>query len=135
MDYPDILHHGVKDSVTGSCHQLLMDIEHSLLIDYGLFQGAQVSEDGKSADDRLAIEFPLDTIKALVATHVHIDHDGRIHYLLAPVSRARSRCSEPSVKLLPIVLENTFKLGFSRDQKAGRALHPMGRAAHDRLAL
>jgi metallo-beta-lactamase family protein len=117
MAYPDILHHGAKDGVTGSCHQLLMDAEHSLLIDCGLFQGAETSAEGKSAADRLAIEFPLDTIKALVATHVHIDHVGRIPYLLAAGFKGPILCSEPSAKLLPIVLEDAFKLGFSRDQK------------------
>ncbi|MNQ49660.1 Ribonuclease [compost metagenome] len=117
MDYPDILHHGAKDGVTGSCHQLLMDAEHSLLIDCGLFQGAETSAEGKSAADRMAIEFPLDTIKALVATHVHIDHVGRIPYLLAAGFKGPILCSEPSAKLLPIVLEDAFKLGFSRDQK------------------
>ncbi|WPC06767.1 MBL fold metallo-hydrolase [Pseudomonas benzenivorans] len=117
MDYPDILHHGAKDGVTGSCHQLLMDARHSLLIDCGLFQGAETSPEGKSAADRLAIEFPLDTIKALIATHVHIDHVGRIPYLLAAGFKGPILCSEPSAKLLPIVLEDAFKLGFSRDQK------------------
>ncbi len=43
MDYPDIQHHGATGGVTGSCHQLLMDAEHSLLIDCGLFQGAETS--------------------------------------------------------------------------------------------
>ncbi len=117
MDYPDILHHGAKDGVTGSCHQLLMDAQHSLLIDCGLFQGAETSGEGKSAADRLAIEFSLDTIKALVATHVHIDHVGRIPYLLAAGFKGPILCSEPSAKLLPIVFEDAFKLGFSRDQK------------------
>jgi len=117
MDYPEILHHGATGGVTGSCHQLLMDAQHSLLIDSGLFQGAETSADGKSAADRLAIEFPLDTIKALVATHVHIDHVGRIPYLLAAGFKGPILCSEPSAKLMPIVLEDAFKLGFSRDQK------------------
>lgn len=117
MDYPDILHHGAKDGVTGSCHQLLMDDQQSLLIDCGLFQGAETSGEGKSAADRLAIEFPLDTIKALVATHVHIDHVGRIPYLLAAGFKGPILCSEPSAKLLPVILEDAFKLGFSRDQK------------------
>ena len=117
MNYPEILHHGAKDGVTGSCHQLLMDAEHSLLIDCGLFQGAETSPEGKSGADRLAIEFPLDTIKALVATHVHIDHVGRIPYLLAAGFKGPILCSEPSAKLLPIVLEDAFKLGFSREQK------------------
>ncbi|WP_375108058.1 hypothetical protein [Pseudomonas sp. LR-1a] len=34
-----------------------------------------------------------------------------------PASKGRSLCSELSAKLLPIVLEDAFKLTFSRDQK------------------
>lgn len=117
MRYPDIEHHGAQDGVTGSCHQLHMDAANSLLIDCGLFQGSEASVDGRTGAGRLAIEFSLATIKALVVTHVHIDHVGRIPYLLAAGFKGPILCSEPSAKLLPIVLEDAFKLGFSRDQK------------------
>ena len=115
MSYPQIEHHGAKDGVTGSCHQLRMNAATSLLIDCGLFQGNDASIPGEPGSDRLAIEFPLDTIKALVVTHVHIDHVGRIPYLLAAGFEGPILCSEPSAKLLPIVLEDAFKLSFSRD--------------------
>lgn len=117
MDFPQITHHGAVSGVTGSCHQLLMDGANSLLVDCGLFQGAETSPEGKAGAGRLAIEFALDGIKALVATHVHIDHVGRIPYLLAAGFKGPIICSEPSAKLLPIVLEDAFKLGVSRDQK------------------
>ncbi|PKM33511.1 MAG: MBL fold hydrolase [Gammaproteobacteria bacterium HGW-Gammaproteobacteria-12] len=94
-----------------------MDDEHALLIDCGLFQGAETSPEGRAGAAKLAIDFSLDGIKALVATHVHIDHVGRIPYLLAAGFKGQILCSEPSAKLLPIVLEDAFKLGFSRDQK------------------
>ncbi len=116
MSYPQIEHHGAKDGVTGSCHQLHMNAISSLLVDCGLFQGNDALIPNEPGADRLAIEFPLDTIKALVATHVHIDHVGRIPYLLAAGFDGPILCSEPSAKLLPIVLEDAFKLGFSRDQ-------------------
>ncbi|MCI0916079.1 MBL fold metallo-hydrolase [Pseudomonas stutzeri] len=115
MSYPQIEHHGAKDGVTGSCHQLRMNATTSLLIDCGLFQGNDGSIPGEPGTDRLAIEFPLDTIKALVVTHVHIDHVGRIPYLLAAGFEGPILCSEPSAKLLPIVLEDAFKLSFSHD--------------------
>jgi metallo-beta-lactamase family protein len=115
--YPSIVHHGAVTGVTGSCHQLQMSQEHALLVDCGLFQGAETSPEGRAGTGNLAIDFPLDTIKALVATHVHIDHVGRIPYLLAAGFSGPVLCSEPSAKLLPIVLEDAFKLGFSRDQK------------------
>lgn len=117
MRYPSIVHHGAVTGVTGSCHQLQMDDEHALLIDCGLFQGAETSPEGRAGAGKLAIDFSLDSIKALVATHVHIDHVGRIPYLLAAGFKGPILCSEPSAKLLPIVLEDAFKLGFSRDQK------------------
>ncbi len=116
-NFPTIEHHGATDGVTGSCHQLHMDERSSVLIDCGLFQGAEASSGGRAGADRLDIEFPIDTVKALIATHVHIDHVGRIPYLLAAGFDGPILCSKPSAKLLPIVLEDAFKLGFSRDQK------------------
>lgn len=61
-----------------------------------LLHGAETSRQGKSVNGRLAIEFPLATIKALIATHVHIDHVGRIPYLLAAGFKGPILCSEPS---------------------------------------
>lgn len=116
MEYPHITHHGAQDGVTGSCHQLHMAQHSSLLIDCGLFQGADASPLGARADHQ-RIEFPLDGIHALIVTHVHADHVGRIPYLLAAGFKGPILCSDPSAKLLPIVLEDAFKLTFSRDQK------------------
>ena len=115
MHYPIIEHHGAKDGVTGSCHQLHMNASTSVLIDCGLFQGNDASLPSGAGEDQLVIEFPLDMIKALIVTHVHIDHVGRIPYLLAAGFEGPILCSEPSAKLLPIVLEDAFKLGISRD--------------------
>lgn len=101
----------------GSCYQLQMDDEHALLIGCGLFQGAETYPEDRAGAGKLAIEFSLDGIKALFATHVHIDHVGRIPYLIAVGFKRPILCSEPSANLLPIVLDDAFKLGFSRDQK------------------
>lgn len=117
MHAPHILHHGAVSGVTGSCRKLLMDAASSLLTDCGLFQGAEISPGGSADVGKLTIDFSLDVIKALVATHVHIDHVGRIPCLLAAGFKGPILCSEPSAKLLPIVLEDAFRLGFSRDQK------------------
>ncbi|WP_177412173.1 hypothetical protein [Pseudomonas cavernae] len=80
MSYSGILHHSAKGGVIGSCRQLLIDAQHSLLIDYGLFQSTETSANGRSGVDRLAIESPLDTVKALIATHARIDHAGPIPF-------------------------------------------------------
>ena len=39
---PTILHHGARNGVTGSCHQLFVEGRNSLLLDCGLFQGFKV---------------------------------------------------------------------------------------------
>ena len=116
MNYPAILHHGAVNGVTGSCHELQINTDNSILIDCGLFQGAEISKDG-SAFDQLVINFPLDQIQALVVTHCHIDHVGRIPYLLAAGFEGPIYCSEPSSILLPLVLEDAVKIGFARDER------------------
>ncbi|BBI60633.1 hypothetical protein HSBAA_19390 [Vreelandella sulfidaeris] len=75
-----IIHRGGASGVTGSCHQLIANSESSLLIDCGLFQGDDAQQDSFA---QLSIDFDISTVKALVVTHVHIDHIGRLPYLLA----------------------------------------------------
>lgn len=114
-------HHGAVDGVTGSCHQLLLADGRSILVDCGLFQGAETSADGGAAGS-LEIGFPVVGIQALVLTHVHIDHVGRIPYLLAAGFRGPIICSEASAILLPLVLEDALKVGFTRDESLIRRL-------------
>jgi len=102
--------------VTGSCHQLFWSGDRSILIDCGLFQGEERAPDG-SHFDQLQIQFPVDQIDALVVTHVHIDHVGRIPYLLAAGFEGPIYCSEPSALLLPLVLEDALKIGFTRNER------------------
>ncbi|MBL0299379.1 MAG: MBL fold metallo-hydrolase [Betaproteobacteria bacterium] len=108
-------HHGAVDGVTGSCHQLTLPDGQSVLVDCGLFQGAETSPDGAGAN-QLEIGFALDKVRALIVTHVHIDHVGRIPYLLAAGYTGPIYCSEASALLLPLVLEDALKVGFTRNQ-------------------
>ncbi len=109
----DIKHHGAVTGVTGSCHELIVG-SSGILIDCGLFQGEEAGN-GASASN-LAIDFPISHIRALVVTHVHIDHVGRIPYLLAAGFEGPIICSEPSAIMLPEILEDALKIGFTRDR-------------------
>jgi len=111
MEYPSLSHHGGTRGVTGSCHQLHLDASTSLLIDCGLEQGSEAAPGAESA----ALGFGIQGIQALVITHVHLDHVGRIPALLAAGFRGPILCSEPSARLLPLVLEDAYKLSISRE--------------------
>lgn len=116
LNYPTIKHHGAIDGVTGSCHELFIDADNSVLIDCGLFQGAEVSATGSGAH-QLAIDFSLNNVRALLVTHCHIDHVGRIPYLIAAGFKGPIFCSEPTAKLLPLVLEDAIAVGISKDRQ------------------
>ena len=114
-----IAHHGAVVGVTGSCHEFYVDTHHSVLVDCGLFQGAETSDRGASAAN-LAIDFDLSAVCALLVTHSHIDHVGRIPYLLAAGFQGPIYCSEPTAVLLPLVLEDAIRVGFTRDARLVR---------------
>lgn len=105
-------HHGALHGVTGSCHQLMITDSRSLLIDCGMFQG----EDAKGRDEE-KIDFPLDGIQGLIVTHVHLDHVGRIPYLIAAGFKGPIYCSPPTAKLLPLMLEDAMRVGVTRNKR------------------
>ena len=115
-----IKHHGAVQGVTGSCHELFIDEKHSVLIDCGLFQGVETSGSGAGAN-QLEIEFDLSAVQALLVTHVHIDHLGRLPYLLAAGFTGPIYCSKPSAELLPLVIEDALKVGVTRNASIIRA--------------
>ena len=105
-----IIHHGARTGVTGSCHEVRLG-SYALLVDCGLFQG---EEDGRSPD----IDFPIDHIRALLLTHCHIDHVGRLPWLLAAGFRGPIYATEATAALLPLMLEDGLKLqlGLNKSQ-------------------
>ncbi|EJK2114500.1 MBL fold metallo-hydrolase [Vibrio navarrensis] len=104
-----ILHHGGKNTVTGSCHELRAD-GMALLIDCGLFQGKESAQ--------AELNFSVEHIDALIVTHAHIDHIGRIPWLLAAGFRGPIYATPASAELIPLMLEDGLKLqlGLNRQQ-------------------
>lgn len=114
----NIVHHGGVRGVTGSCHELMIEgvHPHSVLIDCGLFQGKDAHRDDPNIDP-LMIEFDITPIEAVILTHVHIDHVGRLPYLLGAGYTGPIIASKASAKLLPMVMADALKVGFTRDKK------------------
>lgn len=114
----NIIHHGGVNGVTGSCHELVIEGEHphSVLIDCGLFQGKDARRQDEAIDP-LIIDFDISPIEAVILTHVHIDHVGRLPYLLGAGYTGPIIASKASAKLLPMVMADALKVGFTRDRK------------------
>ena len=122
-----LIHHGAHEGVTGSCHQLKWG-DSSLLVDCGIFQGNEAKKNPNPE-----IQFSLDGIVGLLLTHVHIDHIGRLPYLFAAGFDKPIYCSQPTAKLVPLVIEDALRIGFTRSrrlikkflQRIGSALVPL----------
>jgi metallo-beta-lactamase family protein len=67
---------GAAREVTGSCHLLTVG-EHTVALDCGMFQGRRVESREKNAK----LPYPPDRLSAIVLSHAHIDHAGRLPLL------------------------------------------------------
>ena len=69
---------GAAREVTGSCHLLHVN-GHTVALDCGMFQGKRQ----ESADKNRILPLPIADLDAVVLSHAHIDHSGRLPYLVA----------------------------------------------------
>ncbi len=90
---------GATIGVTGSCHLLTTD-RHRVLLDCGQFQG------NKEMDDLNWEPFPFDpeSIEAVVLSHAHIDHCGRIPLLVKRGFTGDIYCTDATADLLQVML-------------------------------
>lgn len=88
--------YGADKEVTGSCHCLTVN-EKSMLVDCGLQQGGN--------PDNRTLPFSAQSIKSIVITHAHIDHSGKLPYLVkngyrGPIYATRATCDLLRIMLL-----------------------------------
>jgi metallo-beta-lactamase family protein len=69
---------GAAREVTGSCHLLHVN-GHTVALDCGMFQGRR----HEAADKNRKLPLPIEKLDAVVLSHAHIDHSGRLPYLIA----------------------------------------------------
>ena len=107
--------HGAAGEVTGSLH-LVVAAGKRLLLDCGMSQGSPEME-ASNADP-----FPFDvaTIDALVVSHAHIDHIGRIPLLVARGFRGPIYAQQATAELMPIMLLDSASLAESDAERSNR---------------
>ncbi len=69
---------GAAREVTGSCHILHVN-GHVVALDCGMFQGRR----RESAEKNRSLPIPVGDLDAVVLSHAHIDHSGRLPFLVA----------------------------------------------------
>ena len=101
----DVTFLGACGTVTGSMN-LVSWKDRRLLVDCGLFQGGIELEQR----NREPFPFPADAIDAVVLTHAHLDHSGRLPLLAQRGYRGPIFCSKPTRGLTALVLRDAAKL-------------------------
>lgn len=106
---------GAAGEVTGSCH-LLRAAGKKILLDCGMIQG------GREEDSRNRERFPFDPadIDAVVLSHAHIDHSGRLPLLVKRGYRGKIHTQAATVDLVKVMLEDAARLAEQDVEHANR---------------
>jgi metallo-beta-lactamase family protein len=72
----DITFFGAAREVTGSCHQVRVG-NSAVALDFGMFQGRR----SETQEKNLSLPFMPEELRAVILSHAHIDHAGRLPLL------------------------------------------------------
>lgn len=101
--------YGAAGEVTGS--NFLVDTgENRYLIDCGLFQGSQHAAESNMAD----FKFEPSEVDAMIVTHAHLDHIGRIPKLVKDGYRGPIYATAATIELTQLVLEDSYHIMENR---------------------
>ncbi len=97
--------YGAVEGVTGSLYLLQTERSH-ILMDCGLFQGRR--EEEKANEDPLP--FDISRLDAVVLSHAHLDHSGRLPLLIAEGYPGPIYMTRPSCDLIEVLLKDAASL-------------------------
>lgn len=108
---------GAAREVTGSCTLVTGD-RHRVLIDCGMFQGTEFT------DLRNADVFPFDVkhLSAVVVTHAHLDHVGRLPLLIKAGYTGYIYATPATIELFELILRDAWEIMQYNHEKFGSPL-------------
>jgi len=124
--------YGAAGEVTGSAYHVQTP-RASLLVDFGLFQGRGMATEG----NRVPRQLNVDKLDAVVLTHAHLDHVGRLP-LLTKRGYAKPIYATPAtIEVARLILQDSAKvqeqdiarINRHRAEKGGEPLAPLYTAA------
>src|SRR3989338_3038472 len=97
-----IISHGAAREVTGTCHEIQVG-DKRILLDCGLFQGHRQEAAAKNS----TFSFKPTDIDAVVLSHAHMDHVGRIPLLYKKGYRGPVLCTFATKDLAEVMLKDS----------------------------
>jgi len=115
---------GAAETVTGSCHLIEAD-GMRLVLDCGLFQG------GHYESDRNRDPFPFDpkSIDAVLLSHAHLDHCGRLPLLVRQGFSGKILCTPPTAEIAKLMLADSAHLQVEEASYRARKARRRGKEA------
>jgi metallo-beta-lactamase family protein len=96
---------GAAGEVTGSAYHV-QTRQASALVDFGLFQGREMA----SSANRVPRQLDVDKLDAVVLTHAHLDHVGRLPLLVKRGYKGPVFATPASLDIAQLILEDAAKL-------------------------
>lgn len=123
-----LLFHGATEEVTGSMHMVRVD-DHWVALDCGMYQGRREESESKNRQWPM----PPKEISAVVLSHAHIDHSGRLPKLVKDGFEGPIFCTPATRDLAAIMLpdsahiqeEDTFYVNKKRARKNLPPIEPL----------
>jgi metallo-beta-lactamase family protein len=111
---PKLSFHGGVPDVTGSCHLIQFE-SGGILVDCGMHQGERMCSRTNFED----FDFDISEVKAVIITHAHYDHHGRLPLLVKRGYNGPIYCTPPTKPLMELVLRDGFHIMQENAKECG----------------